>query len=376
MPQSRLEQIIRDKIGSEGPITFETFMEMALYHPQGGYYMSDAERIGPGGDFYTAPHLHPIFGWLLAVQLDEMKRIMGDPEHFTIVEIGAGKGFLAEGIIGYVMRELSWKRGWRYCIVEKNPSAVEVQKKILARYGGLLEWESCLEQVDRFCGCVVSNELIDAFPVHLLCMNERSVPREIYVGLNGEAFKEMDGNLSTSDLAAYIARYQLPKISGYRTEVNLRVKDYLADLDRILTEGFVITIDYGYSAHEYYSAHRCSGTLLAYSKHRVNENPLVNIGSQDITTHINFTALRDWGVNANLKALGYCSQGAFLASLGIDQLVARELERNKSFQSELPNVKGLLFGMGDSHQVMLQYKGKKDLANLRGLGLSNRINRL
>ncbi|RJQ80071.1 MAG: SAM-dependent methyltransferase [Desulfobacteraceae bacterium] len=376
MLENRLEQIIMKKIEREGPVTFETFMEMALYHPQGGYYMSDAVRIGPGGDFYTGPHLHPIFGWLLAVQLDEMKRIIGDPERFAIVEVGAGKGFLAEGIISYVMDELSWKHGWRYVIVEKNPSAVEVQKRILGRYGDLLEWKSSLDQVDRFCGCVVSNELLDAFPVHLLRMNEQAVPREIYVGSNDKAFKEIDGDLSTSDLEAYIKRYRLPKISGYRTEANLRVENFLANLNHILAEGFIITIDYGYCAHEYYSPQRRKGTLLAYSNHRVNENPLANVGNQDITAHINFTALSDWGEKSGLKTIGYCSQGAFLASLGIDRLVARELERDKTFQSELLKIKGLLFGMGDSHQVMLQYKGRKGLESLRGLSLSNRINRL
>jgi SAM-dependent MidA family methyltransferase len=187
---------------------------------------------------------------------------------------------------------------------------------------------------------------------------------------------EIDGDLSTVELAAYIARYRLPPISGYRTEVNLRARDYLADLDRILIEGFVITIDYGYGAYEYYSADRRSGTLLSYSKHRIAENPLANVGNQDITAHVNFTALRDWGANVHLKTIGYCSQGAFLASLGLDQLVANELERNKGFKSELPKIKGLLFGMGDSHQVMLQYKGRQDFSNLRGLGLSNRLQRL
>jgi SAM-dependent MidA family methyltransferase len=374
MHPTRLEQIIRQRIATVGPISFETFMELALYHPDGGYYMSDSTRIGPEGDYYTASHLHPIFGWLLAVQLDEVNRIMNHPQKFTILEIGAGKGYIAEGIIDYILTRLCWKEGWRYIIIEKNPFATAAQRKVLGRYSGLLEWKTKLSQVAPFCGCVLSNELIDAFPVHLLQMGKQ--PREIYVGLSARGFEQIDDDLSTDDLAAYIERYEIPRVTGYRTEANLKIKEYLTSLNQILCQGVVITIDYGYAAREYYDPQRRTGTLLCYSNHQVDENPLINVGRQDITAHVNFTALRDWGEALGFKTIGYCSQGAFLASLGIDELISTATQRDRGFQKDLQKIKSLLFGMGDSHQVMVQYKGKSEMELLRGFALSNRLNRL
>jgi SAM-dependent MidA family methyltransferase len=313
-------------------------------------------------------------GWLLAVQLDEVKRIMGHPEKFTILEVGAGKGYLAEGIIDYLLTRLSWKEGWRYIVIEKNSFAVEAQRKILGRYSGLLEWKTELSQVAPFCGCVLSNELIDAFPVHLLQMGKQ--PREVHVCIGADGFAPIDGDLSTDDLVVYIERYEIPRITGYRTEANLKIKEYLTSLNQILCQGAVITIDYGYAAREYYDSQRRTGTLLCYSNHQIDENPLINVGRQDITAHVNFTALRDWGEALGLKTIGYCSQGAFLASLGIDELISTAMQRDRGFQKDLQKIKSLLFGMGDSHQVMVQYKGKSEMEILRGFALSNRLQRL
>jgi SAM-dependent MidA family methyltransferase len=221
---------------------------------------------------------------------------------------------------------------------------------------------------------VISNELLDAFPVHLVVMNDQF--QEIYVFSDNTGFKEIKGDLSTTDLQNYINRYQIPAIRGYRTEINLNISDYLNRLDNILSEGFVISIDYGYSARDYYSAERNRGSLLCYYKHTAHENPYRNVGDQDITAHVNFTSLKDWGAMLGMKPLGYCPQGIFLASLGIDEIVSNELETSPNFQIEMLKIKGLLFGMGDSHKVMIQYKGKRDLAGLRGFKFKNSLDRL
>lgn len=374
MCQNKLEQIICQKIKGSGPITFETFMDMSLYHREFGYYMTEKSRTGPHGDYYTSPHLHPIFGWLLANQLDEIKRIMGDPSDFTVLEIGAGKGFLAQGILDFAQKKLKWKGNWKYIIVEKNRHTTKKLMKQLKAHTGRIELKTSLEKVDSFCGCVISNELLDAFPVHLVLMNDQF--QEIYVLSDNTEFKEITGNLSTTDLQNYINRYQIPAIKGYRTEINLNMADYLNRLDHILEEGFVISIDYGYAAREYYAAERNRGSLLCYHKHTANENPYRNVGDQDITAHVNFTSLKDWGEMLGLKSLGYCPQGIFLASLGIDEIVSNELESGPNFQIEMLKIKGLLFGMGDSHKVMIQYKGKRDLAGLSGFRLKNSLARL
>ncbi|NOY38900.1 MAG: class I SAM-dependent methyltransferase, partial [Nitrospirae bacterium] len=124
-----LEKIISKGIKQEGPITFERFMDMALYLPGYGYYMSGKSVVGPDGDFFTSPHLHPVFGWLLAIQMDEMRRFLGEPKEFTILEIGAGRGFLAEGILAYIRREFNWGDGWHYIIVERNPRIQQGQEE-------------------------------------------------------------------------------------------------------------------------------------------------------------------------------------------------------------------------------------------------------
>jgi SAM-dependent MidA family methyltransferase len=349
-------------------------MDMSLYHRELGYYMTEKSRTGPHGDYYTSPHLHPIFGWLLANQLDEIKRIMGDPDEFTVLEIGAGKGFLAEGIVDYACRYLNWKGNWKYIIVEQNCYTIEDQKKLLAVYKDRIVWKNSLEEVDQFCGCVISNELLDAFPVHLVEMTDRF--QEIFVSADKEGFVEVFAELSTPDLSEYINRYRLPAINGYRTEINLRKWDYFRRLDHILSEGFVISIDYGYTAREYYSPDRNKGTLLCYCKHRVNDNPYANVGKQDITAHVNFTSLKDWGDRLGMKTVGYCPQGIFLASLSDDEIVSREMESNPGFQNELLKIKGLFFGMGDTHKVLIQYKGNQDFKNLKGFDIRNRVKML
>jgi SAM-dependent MidA family methyltransferase len=372
MNNRQIERIIGDRIKREGPITFESFMEMSLYHPGLGYYMSGINRIGPEGDFYTSPHLHKIFGWLVAIQLDEMKRRLGNPHDFVVVEIGGGKGYLAEGIVDYVIRNLRWKDTWRYVIVERNPHTLKEQRILLAPYGDLIQWRNDLKDMQRFHGCIISNELFDSFPVHIVEMFDRF--HELYVTVHENTLKETTGNISTPELSDYIRRYRIPELHGYRTEVNLRIRDFLEDINDLLAEGFLVTIDYGYPSWEYYSEERAKGTLLCYYRHTINENPYSNIGNQDITAHVNFSSLRDWADEIGMRLLGYCPQGTFIVSLGIDELISEKLKTDRSFRNNIPKMKGLLIGMGESHKVMIQYKGKRDVETLKGFKLRNRMN--
>lgn len=374
MQEYALEQIIRTKIKKQGPITFATFMEMALYHPFLGYYTSQNPRIGPQGDFYTSPHLHPILGWMLAIQLDEIKSLLGHPNDFRVIEVGAGRGLLAEAVIAYIQQKLKWPPGWRYIIVERNPRSVGDQKKRLEKYEQLITWQTSLAELDRFCGCIISNEVVDAFPVHIIHHNTRFM--EIYVGVDKNGFTELWGEFSTAALPDYISRYAIPAIKGYRTEVNLNINGFMRDVDRILAEGFIITIDYGYPAWEYYAEERRNGTLVCYQRHKISATPYIEVGQQDITAHVNFTSLKDLGQSLGMAPLGYCSQGAFLVSLGIDEVVSRELAHNPTFDRDLLKIKSLLFGMGDSHKVMIQYKGMRDVKSLQGFALKNRLNML
>ncbi len=371
---ARLEQILRDEIRRDGPIPFKAFMEKALYYPDLGYYMAPEPRIGSDGDFYTSPHLHPVFGWLLAVQIDELRKLMPDREAFTIVEIGAGRGHMAAGIIDFIDRKLGWNDPWQYVIVERNPFAIEDQKRALGALIDRIVWKSSLEEVDRFSGCVIANEVLDAFPVHVVQRTDRY--REIYVTDREDGLCEVLGELSDPALPAYVEQYRLPDIPGYRTEINLEMHRFLRRLAHILSTGFVISIDYGHSAREYYSESRPLGTLTCYARHQVRDNPYIDIGRQDITAHVNFTALRDFGDGLGMGAMGYCPQGTFLASLGIDDLIAPAPDTDPGESEERLKIKSLLFDTGESHQVMIQYKGEKNCPPLRGFQMTNRLSRL
>ncbi len=370
-----LERLIKERIKKEGPVTFETFMDMALYWPGLGYYMSDRPPFGPEGDFYTSSHLHPIFGWMIALQIDEMRALMGKPADFTVVEIGPGRGYLSEGVIEYIKKYLKWAEGWRYVIIERNPHAVESQKRILSQHTDVLRWSDNLSEIEGFSGCVIANEVLDAFPVHLIEADGDRF-KEIYVNASEEGFFEIAGQLSSLELQEYIERYRVPVKPGYRTEVNLRIKGYLLEINQCMEEGFVLTIDYGWPASQYYSEEHSKGTLLCYYRHTLSEDPYSRVGQQDITAHVNFTCLRDVADEMGIQTLGYCPQGTFLVSLGIDRVMAEQLQYNPDFQKDIPKIKGLLLGMGETHKVMIQYKGDREINSLRGFQLRNRLNLL
>lgn len=365
--------LLRERILREGPITFASFMETALYHPGLGYYTSEDADIGVKGDYYTSPHLHPLFGAMLGCQMEECWEIMGRPPEFHIIEMGGGRGYLAKDMLDYLAgRDI--QSALIYTIIELNPRMMERQKALLGEHLSALRWGT-VGSLAAARGCILSNELLDALSVHLIVME--SEPKEIYVGLKNGAFVEMAGPLSTVRLGDYIREFNLLKLPpGYRTEINLAMKDRLSDACGIFKEeGFILTIDYGYSARDYYSEERTTGTLLCYHRHRTSENPYENIGRQDITAHVNFTALKRWGEELGLKALGYCRQGTYLASMGIAEKIA-EIPRMEPLEME--KIKNLLMPgtIGDTHKVMVQYKGTRKLPELKGFGISNKLNTL
>lgn len=367
----QLKQKIIDKIKKQGPITFNIFMEMALYYPGLGYYTSNNTVIGRKGDFYTSPHLHPIFGLMIARQLEEMWEVMGKPSEFHAVEIGAGAGYLCNDIFNYVQGSDLFN-SLKYTIVELNPFIMQSQKKLLSGFSEKVKWVPTLKDINQVKGCIFSNELLDAFPVHIVEMNGEL--NEIYVGFNSDGFFDFKQKVSSLKLSNYFNAFlhNIPK--GYRTEINLKIKDWLREIEEVLFEGFILTIDYGYTAREYYDEERSKGTLLCYHEHQINENPYKNIGKQDITAHINFSSLKKWGDEIGLKNLGYCSQGTFLVSSGIDEVITEFYSNSPDYQTEILKIKGLLFpqAMGESHRVMVQYKGKGS-PELRGFSMRNQI---
>lgn len=374
--ENPLKQKIIRRIKAEGRISFEQFMEMALYDPEFGYYRSPDLVIGKGGDFYTSAHLHPVFGGMVGRQIMEMWEFSGRPDRFAIIEVGGGEGHICRDMLTYLQGSPFFD-ALRYSIVEINPAMQQKQKALLGSPGGVagnkVQWVSSLADIGPVgCGCVFSNELLDAFPVHLVEMADEL--REIYITVRGETLIEEPGPLSSGTVADYFDGMKVCLERGYRTEANIRIRDWLRDVSRVLNEGFVLTIDYGYLARDFYSEDRNRGTLICYYRHQANEDPLSHIGMQDITCHVNFSAVNTWGEEAGLKTIGLSSQGAFLVSLGIDEEIQRLSETSEDYPFELARIKKLIVpqGLGDSHMVMVQYKGTGKPA-LRGFSLRNQM---
>lgn len=371
-----LKQIIVNRILKEGPISFEDFMEMALYYPGLGYYAKESTVIGRHGDFYTSSHLHPIFGAIIGRQIFEMWKIIGKPS-FQMVEMGAGEGYLAMDMLEYLSKTQSegyseFFKDLSYTIIEISPAFRRRQQRLLDKFSKKVRWVSNIDELETSTGCVLSNELLDSFPVRLIEMNEDIV--EIYVSIDSDSnFIEIKRPCS-EEIKAYLDEFNISLPVGYRTEVNLRIKDWLAKVSMKLKEGFIMTIDYGYPARDYYSEERNRGTLLCYYGHRVEEDPFKYIGEQDITAHVNFSSLKKWGEDMGLTTIGFCEQGPFLISLGIDEVI-KELYGELPDPVQISKIKGLIMpeGMGESHKVMIQYKGKMEVKTLQGFNLRNRL---
>lgn len=352
-------------------MTFEAFMDAALYSPGLGYYMKQSSGFGRPGDYYTGPHLHALFGAMIGLQMEEMWETLGRPRPYRIVEIGAGTGLLAGDMLAY----LAGKEIFRhidYVIIERNPFMRDVQQGRLKDFAGQVSWLSDLSGLRDITGCILSNELLDAFPVRLVTMGDDLM--EICVGIAGDRFVEVP--LPAGDeVRGYFGEFGIEVrerfCRGYRTEVNLAMRGWVKETSRKLARGYVLTIDYGYPAADYYSEERAAGTLLCYHRHQVAEDPYRDPGDRDITAHVNFSALSKWSAESGLKTLGFTAQGPYLISLGIERVV-RELLGEEPDPAEVAKIKGLILpqGMGESHKVMVCYRGP-GTPRLRGFDLRN-----
>ena len=293
-------------------------MEAALYHPDGGYYTA-RERIGGAGDFYTSPSVHPAFGALLAVQLLQMWKLLGQPSPFTVAEPGAGNGLLCRDIAAAAAGlPDGFARSLRYVCLDRRGNA---------------GYERGLPGVSRLAatglplrgmvGCIFSNELLDAFPVHQVTV-EGGRLREVYVTLDDAEFATETGEPSTPLLARRLADLGIELAGGQTAEVNLALDGWVEAAAQSLERGFVLTIDYGRPAEELYSAEeRFRGTLTTFAAHLQTDQPLERIGQQDMSAQLDFTSLVRTGRQSGLDFLGYASQSAFLHNLGLAQLLER-----------------------------------------------------
>ncbi|MBI4462129.1 MAG: SAM-dependent methyltransferase [Acidobacteria bacterium] len=368
-PVTSLTPILLDRIRRDGCITFAAFMKACLYDSEHGYY--SRQRAKAVEDYYTSPEVHSIFGRLLARQFHEMWELLGCPAQFDLVEFGAGNGTLAASVLGWIEQNSpQLARATRVVLVERSDSLRAQGEKNLERGTSLpIRWMGRLPS-GSFTGCFYSNEFVDALPVHRVVQRAGGL-REIFVAARGDELVTEEGELSSPALADYLARYATPLAIGQEAEVNLLALPWLEKVARELSRGFLLTIDYGHVAAELYSVVRPAGTLLAYRAHRVSEDVLAWPGAQDLTAHVNFTALIEHGRRIGLLPLGFTSQAKFLLALGrgnefadLSVTGATEAER---YQARL-RLKQLIYpeGMGETFKVLIQAKGLTG-ASLTGL---------
>lgn len=347
-----LADIIIQRIQQEGPVSFSEFMEMALYFPEAGYYTSKDDTIGVKGDFYTSSILTPAFGAMVGRQMEQMWDLLGR-EAFTIIEYGAGTGSLCHSILAYLKGNGPLYDKLEYCIIEKSPVMREKQEKVLPEK---VSWYDTIQDVPPITGCVISNEVVDNFSVHQVVMEEELM--EVFVDYK-DGFVEVL-KPAPKALTHYLdeLKVQLPK--GFRTEINLEATKWISDIAQALKKGYVITIDYGGHSMELYREYRSAGTLVCFHEHQIYDNPYQNIGAQDITAHVNFSALIHWGLKAGLNCCGITSQGQFLMALGFSEYLMKTTDPGQDMIKAARKVAllthTLLVDMGSKFKVLIQGK--------------------
>jgi SAM-dependent MidA family methyltransferase len=368
----RLVGLIRGEIERDGPMTFARFMELALYDPESGYYRAGSARPGRGGDFLTAPEAHPIFGRAIARHVDDVWRALGQPDDFTIRELGAGSGALAEGILmGLAVDGSDLAASVRYRPVEVEPRRLDELRDRLstANLADRLEADDGAPIV----GIVLANEVLDALPTHRVIGRSGGL-RESFVGWRDGDFTDVEDDASTPALADRLAAEGIELADGQRAELCLAVDDWFAAAAAGLERGQLLLVDYGHPAEELYDAvRRPAGTLMAYHAQQVHDDPYRAIGRQDLTAHVDVTAVERAADNAGLVHLGTTSQGRFLAALGAGELLV-ELQSgpNASLQAYL-EARSALVRMIDpaamgGFRVMAFGRDLPHGATLRGLG--------
>jgi SAM-dependent MidA family methyltransferase len=323
---ARLSALIRADIEStpERRITFARFMERALYEPELGYYRQPADRPTDAGDFLTAPETHPIFGWTIARRIERMWTELGEPCPFDLIEYGAGSGTLGLSILEGLRRHGSTDllAAIRYEPVESNPNRLADLEDRFEKAGlaGLLAPAgSPSDGPVPVTGVILANEFLDALPVHRFVVRGGKL-LELFVGWR-EGFVQVAAEPSTPELAGRLAGEAIVPdrlAEGQVGEICLGLAPWLDDVDRRLARGFVVAIDYGYEAAELYGPRRLAGTLLGYRAHRVQEDPLAEVGRADLTAHVDFTALRLLGERRGLRSVALTTQSEFLVDAGLE----------------------------------------------------------
>lgn len=351
---ARLAARIADEIaGAAGWIPFSRYMELALYTPGLGYYSGGARKFGGAGDFVTAPELSPLFAQALAAQVAQVMAASAP----RILEAGAGSGALAVGLLRDLERRGALPE--RYDILELSGELRARQQEAIAHGAPHLAervgWLGTLPET--FSGAVIANELLDALPVNLVAWREDGL-FERGVGLENGAFAWRERPIAGELLAVSqgLTFVQPP----YASEINLAARAWVAEWGRILNQGALLLIDYGFPQREYYHPQRAEGTLMCHYRHHAHGDPFWLPGLNDITAHVDFTAMAEAGHEAGLDVLGYTSQAQFLLNCGLAQLLEQRQTAGATAYAALASGAQKLISpaeMGELFKVLMLGKG-------------------
>ncbi|HEY3313789.1 MAG TPA: SAM-dependent methyltransferase [Bacillota bacterium] len=390
-----LGQVIAEEIAANGPMTFARYMELCLYHPALGYYRRPDLNIGKAGDFYTSPQVGAIFGRTLARQAEDVWSAAGKPGQFWVVEYGAGTGALAADLIEALAGSPAGP-ALRYLIIETSERLREVQAATIAgvRGGGgdrqgrggeslhriPVTWAPDLGPVERAPACVIANELVDAFPVHVVRgkgrggrggRDARGTPgdlEELYVTDGKDGLTFQSGPPSRPELASYFKWLGVRLADGQQAEANLQALDWLEELDDGLTRGAALVIDYGYLSPSLYDPDfRFDGTVMTYHRHRADPDPFQSPGDRDITAHVNFSALGKRANELGWTVAGYADQLHFLVNLGILDAISADPGGGPSPEARAAKQLIMPGGMGERFKVLALCKGLGN-PSLKGFG--------
>lgn len=359
---------IRGEISQSGPISFARFMELALYDPHDGYYARGPRRLGPDGDFVTASDAGRAFGRCMARQLSEIDRRLGPLDPFDVVEFGSGRGLLARDVLD-AMAELDARLAGRlrYRLVDRSPA-------MRAESGRTVPEAESLDPralAGGYRGCLLAVELFDALPVHRL-RRRRGRLTELRVGVgDGGRFVEVEAK-PTPEARSLAERYGAAGEEGTEAEVAPSALSQLETMARTLERGVIIVVDYGDRAAELYGPSRPHGTLVAYHRHSTRQDLLAQVGEQDLTAHVNFSALEDHAAELGLAVLGLTTQDRFLIANGIlDEFESGDLAEARDPRNVKRRLQAMRLihpeSMGRRFKVLAFSKGCESLPELDGL---------
>ena len=402
-----LRQEIAREIRERGPIAFSRYMELCLYHPELGYYARNASQFGKAGDFYTSSDVHAVFGRLLARQFEEMWRVLGFPSEIEILELGPGRGLFAQDVLDWSEKKFpEFFRVLHYSLAERSPALRKRMEETLQRHIATGKASLC---VDKACGpagseggavsnpigkgkasaapktvtmrralaaevplLIFANEFFDAFPVEVI-----SAQGKLFIDEQEGKFIETWVAPSAEELD-FLDHYSVHPVAGERIEVPLAAQSYMSSLTASLQRGFIVLIDYGYTRPELLAG-RHRGTVMAYRQHSASANPYEAPGEQDITAHVNFTALAAAAERGGMNVQPLVTQSQFLLGIGEENQFADAFEDCRLPQERAKvalQLKHLITpaGLGETFQVLV---GSKDVVpgevgRLAGLSFGGR----